>query len=87
MFVMTKAKSDSDQPSQAMTDFLREKATGESSGEIPASEEEVRLETAWSEMLARKRAKQTQTESGKEPDHHDPNDPPTGKGSGGRTPS
>jgi hypothetical protein len=84
---MKKIKSDSNQPSQAMTDFLREKATGESSGEIPASEEEIRLETAWSEMLARKRAKQSQTESGNDPEHHDPIDPPTGKGSGGRTPS
>jgi hypothetical protein len=86
MLTMTKDKSDSNQPSQAMTDFLREKATGESSGEIPASEEEVRMETAWSEMLARKRAKQSQTESGNDPDHHNPNDPSTGKGSGGRSP-
>lgn len=84
---MNKGKKDSNEPSRAMTDFLREKVTGEGSGEIPASEEEVRFETAWKDMVARKRDQPTRSEAGNHPDHHGPYDPPAGKGSGGRTPS
>lgn len=43
------------EPSPAMLAFLRESAPDEVLGEIPASEEELRFEAAWSEMLARKR--------------------------------
>jgi hypothetical protein len=84
---MTKDRKDSNQPNQFRTDSLGEKATGESSGEIPASEEELRFETTWKDMVARKRDRQTQSEAGNHPDPRGPDDPPAGKGSGGRTPS
>ena len=83
---MSSEKEDNNEFSPAMRAFLRETPTDTGTGEVPASEEELRFEAAWTAMLERKRAKQAQTETGNDLEHHNPTDPPAGKGSGGRTP-